>query len=138
MTDAVTPTATSPDKPRRTRKAKAAPPPPKAKRAPVVRMVTAYLASQSEHHVEAADVLGGEFKRALRDELALDAKAAALRSRIESLQHDLQQTTAAWDACVPSRACRTRLDVLAKSIAHAKGLAADEPTEADLRGVEIP
>lgn len=128
-------------KPKRKARTPKVAPPPKPPRAPVVRVVTAYLVSQSQYHAEAADVLGVEFKRDLRDELAVDARRTALVSRRDSLEHDLEQVAEALNACVPTKSCRARLDKFAAQLAEAKGAVPhveDAPTEADRRGVEIP
>lgn len=134
--------AAPPRKARKPRKAKPAAPAATKPRAPVVRVVTSFLASLSPAHVEAARVLGAEFRKELREELASDARRVALTARIESLERDLKRATLDYDALVGSTDCRDRLDVLARSIAAARGdvpsVEQAEPTDDDRKGVDIP
>lgn len=134
-------------KPKRTRKAKAAPPKPVKQRKPR-RSILSEIEAMGPTHLAAYRTLAQGSPQFTRDVVAmlcasyrLAVAALDLTAKEEAVERARDRVAAARDEVRRADATRARLDSLAKSIAHARGdvpEAIDAPAEADLRGVEIP
>lgn len=125
MTDPVTPTATSPDKPKRARKGKPKPPAapkPPAKERKKPDTIHAWIRAQGSAHVEAARILGKQFVRELREERESAEAHHDAMMRVEGLKFELAEAERKMTllSAQTGQPSVDRLNALAISIAKAR------------------